>query len=120
MLQIENEYETPIVSNYYQNNHNHFENPDNPQKVTNYTEQELKGSSTTNRIYQNTSNKIQLPNEKIWTIPLLLESPESKDFQSPDRENDFLIDSGAESNIINIHTWNAMQTLHPKLLPSKT
>ena len=44
MLQIENEYETPIESNYYQNNHYHFQNPDNPQKVTDYTEQELKGS----------------------------------------------------------------------------
>ena len=30
------------------------------------------------------------------------------------------VDSGAESNIINIPTWNEIQTLHPKFLPSKT
>ena len=68
---------------------------------------------------QNTTNKVQLPKEKISTIPLLLESPKSKEFQSPDLEIDFLIDSGAESNIINIPTWNEIQTLHPKLTPLK-
>ena len=41
-------------------------------------------------------NKIQLLKEKIWTIPILLESPKGKDFQTPDVEIDFLIDSGAE------------------------
>ena len=42
MLQIENEYETPFDSNYYQNkNNNNFENSDNTQNITNYTEQEL-------------------------------------------------------------------------------
>ena len=30
------------------------------------------------------------------------------------------VDSGAESNIINIPTWKEIQTLHPKILPSKT
>ena len=28
-------------------------------------------------------------------------------------------DSGAEPNIINIHTWDEIETLHPKMLPSK-
>ena len=32
----------------------------------------------------------------------------------------FLIDSGAESNIINIPTWNEIKTLHPKLTPLET
>ena len=63
---------------------------------------------------------MQPPKEKIWTIPLLLESPKSKDFQSPDLENDFLTNSRAESSIINIPTWNEIQILHPKLSPSKT
>ena len=49
---------------------------------------------------------MQLPKEKIWTIPLILESPKSKNFQSPDLETDFLLDSGAESNIINNSIWN--------------
>ena len=30
------------------------------------------------------------------------------------------VDSGAESNIINIPRWNEIQFLHPKFLPSKT
>ena len=32
----------------------------------------------------------------------------------------FLIDSGAESNIINIPTWNEIKTIHPNLIPIKT
>ena len=72
----------------------------------------------TNHIYQ----KIQKeqPREKIWTIPFLLESPRNKEFQLPDHEIDFLIDSGAESNIINTPTWNEIKTLHPKLTPLAT
>ena len=54
------------------------------------------------------------------TIPFLLESPRNKEFQPPDLEIDFLIDSGAESNIINIPTWNEIKTLHPKLTPLET
>ena len=48
-----------------------------------------------------------------------LEKPIGKDFQSPDLEIDFLIDSRAESDIKNIPTWNEIQTLHPNLIPSK-
>ena len=32
---------------------------------------------------------------------------------------DILIDSGAESNVRNIPTWNEIQTLQLKLIPSK-
>ena len=53
--------------------------------------------SNINHIYQNIQK--ELPREKIWTIPFLLESPKSKEFQPPDLEIDFLIDSGAESNL---------------------
>ena len=86
-VQIENEYETPIEPNYYQNNHKNLQNPDNIYQIIDYTEQELKES-----VYQNASNKIQLPKEKVWTILLLLESPKNKDFQLPDLKTDFLID----------------------------
>ena len=110
MHQIENDYETPIESNHYQSNHNNFQNPDNIQEIIDYTDQQLKVSSSTNNLYQNASNKIQLPTEKIWTIPLLLESPKNKNFQSLDLATDFLIESGAESNLINLPTWNEMQT----------
>ena len=72
----------------------------------------------TNHIYQNIQR--EQPKEKIWTIQFLLESPRNKEFQPPDLEIDFLIDSGAESNIINIPTWNEIKTLHPKLTPLET
>ena len=72
----------------------------------------------TNHIYQNIQK--EQPREKIWTIPFLLESPRNKEFQPPDLEIDFLIDSGAESNVINIPTWNEIKTLHPKLTPLAT
>ena len=49
-----------------------------------------------------------------------MESPRNKEFEPPDLEIDFLIDSGAESNIINIPTWNEIKTLHPKLKPLET
>ena len=84
MLQIENEYETQTESNYFQNNNNHRQNPGNIQEKTDYTEQKNEGSSSTNKKCQNTSNRIKLPQEKIWKIPLHFESPKIKDFQSPD------------------------------------
>ena len=59
-------------------------------------------SSITNHIYQKIQKK--QPREKVWTVSFLLESPKNKEFQPPDLEIDFLIDSGAESNIINIPT----------------
>ena len=74
--------------------------------------------SNTNHIYQNIQK--EQPREKIWTIQFLLESPRNKEFQPPDLEIDFLIDSGAETNIINIPTWNEIKTLHPKLTPLAT
>ena len=52
--------------------------------------------------------------EKNWTILFLLESPKSKELQPPDLEIDFLIDSGAESNTINITTWKEIKILPPK------
>ena len=73
MLQIEKEYETPIESKYYQNNNNYLQNPDNNQAKTDYTEQKNKGSSSTNNI-SNWIKQIQLPKEKIWTIPAPLGS----------------------------------------------
>ena len=46
-------------------------------------------SSTTN-IYQNIPQETHLRKVKIWTITLLLESPKSKQLQTPDLEIDFL------------------------------
>ena len=65
-------------------------------------------------------NTKKQPREKIWTIPFLLESPRSKEVQPPDLEIDFLIDSGAESNITNLPTWNEIKTLHANLTPLET
>ena len=74
--------------------------------------------SNTKHMYQNIQK--EQPSEKILTIPFLLESPRSKEFQAPDLEIDFLIDLGAESSIINIPTWNEIKTLHPNLTPLET
>ena len=89
-------------------------------KKKNYTPHIIGAYSSMNNIYQNTKTKTSQTKKQNWTIPLLLESPKSKIFQSPDLEKDFLIDSGAESNINNIRTWNEIQNLHQKLFPSKT
>ena len=58
--------------------------------------------SSTNQIYQNIQKELPKQN---W---ILIGSV------------DILIDSGAESNIINIPTWNGIKTIHPTLIPIKT
>ena len=75
-------------------------------------------AQTQSFFYQNIQTK--QPREKIWTILFLLESPRNKENQPPDLEIDFLIDSGAESNIIKIPTLNEIKTLHPNLTPLET
>ena len=52
--------------------------------------------------------------------PTPLRKSKMQKFQTPDLEIDFFIDSGAESNIINIPTWNELKNLNPKLIPFKT
>ena len=137
MITVENDYEPiiseqPFTSHKYEIQlellHNYYIEPiDNTQ-----TAQEVNGINTVikpdkkdqtqysnaKHIYQNIQK--EQPREKIWTIPFLLESPRNKEFQPPDLEIHFLIDSGAESNIINIPTWKEIKTLHPKLTPLET
>ena len=72
--------------------------------------------SSTNHIYQNIQK--ETTREKNWTIPFLLESPKNKELQPPDLEIDFLIESGAESNMKSF--WNEIKILHPNLIPMKT
>ena len=50
--------------------------------------------SNTKSFYQNIPKDTHLQKEKIWTIPLLLESAKSKQLLTPDLEIDFLIESG--------------------------
>ena len=137
MITVENDYEPiiyeqPFTSHIYENQlellHNYYIEPIN----TTQTAQEINENNTvhepdekdktkflnTNHIYQIIQK--EQTREKIWTIPFLLESPRNKEFQPPDLEIDFLIDSGAESNIINIPTWNEIKTLHLKLTPLAT
>ena len=137
MIKVENDYEPviyeePFSSHIYENQsellHNYYIEPVHSTPTTQKTneinttnqpnEKEKTKCLNTIHIYQNIQK--EQPKEKIWTIPFLLESPKSKEFQPPDLEIDFLIDSGAESNIINIPTWNEIKTLHPKLTPLKT
>ena len=137
MITVENEcepiiYEQLFTSHIYENQlellHIYYIEPNN----TTQTAQEINEINTvnkpdekdktkclnTNHIYQNIQK--EQPREKIGTKPFLLDSPRNKKFQPPDLEIDFLIDSGAESNIINIPTWNEIKILHPKLTPLAT
>ena len=138
MITVENDYEPiiyeqPFSSHIYENQsellHNYYTRPINKNTRTKQEVNEINSvikpdkkdeiqCSNTKHIYQNIQKK--QPREKIWTIPFLLESPRSKEFQPPDLEIDFLIDSGAESNIINIPTWTEIKTLHPNLTPLET
>ena len=137
MITVENDYEPiiyeqPFSSHIYENHleflHDCYTRPlnniPNTQEVkeintvTKPDEKDKVQCSSTNHIYQNIQKK--QPREKIWTIPFLLESPKNKELQPPDLEIDFLIDSGAESNTINIPTWNEIKTLHPNLILMKT
>ena len=137
MIEVENDYETvtykqPFHSYVYENhlellldyyNRPRSNNIPREQEVNAATtlhepEKEQASCSITNHNYQNVPKT--LPRKKFWTIPFLLESPKIKEFQPTDFEIDFLIDSGAESNIIKIPTWNEIKILHPKLKPLKT
>ena len=137
MIAVENDYEPiiyeqPFSSHIYENQlellHNYYIEPIHTTQMAQETneintvnkpnENDKTKCLNTNHIYQNIQKK--QPKEKIWIIPFLLESPRNKEFQPPDLEIDFLIDSGAESNIFNIPTWNEIKTLHPKLTPLAT
>ena len=123
MITVENDYEPiiyeqPFTSHIFENQlkllHKYYIGPINNNTQTTQEVNEINTvikpdkkdetqCSNTKYIYQNIQK--EQPRETIWTIPLLLESPRSKEIQPPDLEIDFLIDSGAESNIINIPTW---------------
>ena len=138
MITVENDYEPiiyeqPFSSHLYENQlellHNYYTSPINNNTRTTQEVNEINTvikpdkkdevqCSNTKHNYQNIQK--EQPREKIWTIPFLLEIPRSKEFQPPDLEINFLIDSGAESNIINILTWNEIKKLHPKLTPHET
>ena len=110
-----------LLSNYYvrpKSKNIPTEQEINKANTINKTEKGQIPRSSTNHIYQNIPK--EPPRKKTRTIPSLIESLKSKEFQPPDLEIDFLIDSGAESNIINIPTWNEIKILHPKLIPLKT
>ena len=126
-------YEQPFSSHIYENQlellQNNYTSPFNSNTRTTQEVNEINTvikpdkkdeiqCSKTKQIYQNIQK--EQTREKIWTIAFLLESPRSKEFQPPDLEIDFLIDSGAESNIINIPTWNEIKALHPNLTPLET
>ena len=137
MITVKNDYEPiiyehPFTSHIYENQlellHNYYIGASGTTQTTQEVNEintvikpdkkDETQCSNTKHIYQNIQKEQQ--REKIWTIIFLLESPRNKEFQPPDLEIDFLIDSGVESNIINIPTWNEIKTLHPKLTPIET
>ena len=121
MITVKNDYETVIyeqhfTSHIYENQlellHNYYIGPTDTTQTTQEVnkintvikpdKKDETQCSNTKHIYQNIQK--EQPKEKFWLIPFLLESPRNKEFQPPDLEIDFLIDSGAESNIISIPT----------------
>ena len=112
------EYQSELLQDYYTRPiRNDVSIEQNVNEINTVVNNEKQRSSTSN-LYQNVQK--EQPREKNWTIPFLLESPKSKEFQPPDLEIDFLTDSEAKSNIINIPTWNEIKLLHPILSPIKT
>ena len=102
MITIKNDcepiiYEQPFSSHIYENQmellNNYYIEPTNNNsrvnqevnKINTVTKPDKKDEtqcSNTNQFYQNIQK--EQPREKIWTIPFLLESPKSKEFQPPD------------------------------------
>ena len=138
MITVENDYEPiiyeqPFSSHIYKKQlgflHNYYTTPinNNTQPIQEVNEintvikpdKKKRSTMLKHDTYLSKHTKKQ-PITKIWTIPLHLGSPRSKKFQPPDLEIDFLIDSGAESNIVNIPTWNEIKTLHLNLTPLET
>ena len=134
MITVENDYEPiiyeqPFSSHLYENQsellQDYYTRPirndisieQNVNEINTVVNNEKQRSST-NHIYQNI--KIYKKNSQEKKFGQSLESPKSKEFQPPDLEIDVLIDSGAESNIINIPTWNEIKSLNPILTPIKT
>ena len=94
MIIVEIDYEPfqneqPIYSHIYQN-HDQFlliyytkpisnnTTKKNRKSIEQITEKKSTECSTTNNIYQNIPKEPQLQKETMWTIPLLLESPKTK------------------------------------------
>ena len=121
MIEIENDYETvtyeqfsnsqvyknhlELLLNFYtrpRSNNRPIEQEANEAMTLHEAGKEQVPCSSTNLIYQNKPK--EPPKEKNRTIPFLLKSLKSKEFQPSDLEKDFLIEPGAESSIINIPT----------------
>ena len=103
MIQVENDYDTiiyeqPIHSHIYQN-YDHFplnyhtrpisSNKTKEKIVEEITEEKPTECSSTKNIYQNIAEEMQLPKEKNWKTPLVLECPKCKELQTPDLEIGF-------------------------------
>ena len=131
MITVENDYEPiiyeqPFTSHIYENQlellHKYYIEPidttqtaqevNETNTVIKPDEKDKTKCSNTNHIYQNIQKKTT--QRKNLDVKFLLESPRNKEFQPAELEFDFLIDSGAESNIISFPTWNEIKTLHPK------
>ena len=111
MITVENDYEPilyeqPFTSHKYENQlellHSYYIGPINNNTQTTQEVNEINTviktdkkdetqCSNTKHFHQNIQK--EQPREKNWTIPFLLESPKNKEFQPPDLEIDFLIDS---------------------------
>ena len=133
MIKVENDYEPviyeePFSSHIYENQsellHNYYIEPVHSHRrhkklmkltlQTNPMRRKNKMLEYKSHLSKHTKRTTQ---RKNLDNTISFGKSKSKEFQPPDLEIDFLIDSGAESNIINIPTWNEIKTLHPKLTP---
>ena len=134
MIHVENGYEPiiyeqPIRSHIYQN-HDHFllnyyTRPISSNKTIEKTVEEITEKKNPQNIQaQVTFTNIYLKKrnyqKKTWTIPLILKSPKCNELQTPDLEIEFVIDSEADPNIINIPTWNENNTLQNNMQASSS
>ena len=139
MTHVEHDYEPflyqqPIYSIIYQNHDqlllNYYTRPLNNNNtkvkivriVDEITEKKPTECSSTNKNYQNIPEEKQSQKEKIWTTPLLLESPKCKQFQqfqTPDLNRFFIRFRSRIKHHQHSHLeWNKNST--SKIIPFKT
>ena len=119
MLKNDHDFETPVQSDYYQNDQLDDRNADYLD-ISEVTEKEYKLNEITNQestshLYQNTNTTITNNKKKTGRLPLLKKLINSTNSQFLGFEIDFLIDSEAESNNINVHTRKEFHAVIPKI-----
>ena len=132
MITVENDYgpviyEQLFTSHIYENQlellHNYYIGPTDTIQTTQKVNEinpmkKVKHNAQTQIIFIKIYRKNN-PEKKFVQYHFYWKAQETKNFNHQILKL-ILTDSGAESNIINIPTWNEIQTLHPELTPLET